>query len=217
MSVEKIFWQDPYLTELEARISGVSGNLVTLDRTIIFAFSGGQQSDEGSIGGHRVLAAEKRGREIYYSLEEGHGLKSGEAVRLCIDWPLRYRLMKLHFAAELVLELVYRNYNHPERIGANITADKARVDFYWEGSMASIIPDIQQKTDSLIAADHAVISAFSDEKAERRYWEIAGFAKVPCGGTHLRRSGEIGVVKLRRSNPGKGKERIEIFLESDQA
>lgn len=213
MGVDKVFWRDPYLRELEAKVAGVEGERVTLDRTIIFAFSGGQQSDEGSIGGRRVLLAEKRGRQIYYTLEPGHGLREGEAVRLEIDWPLRYRLMRLHFAAELVLETVYQAYGHPERIGANITADKARVDFYWEGNIDAIIPDVRSRVERLIADDLPITSDFSDAEAELRYWEIPGFAKVACGGTHPRSTGEIGRIRLKRNNPGKGKERIEVYLD----
>jgi Ser-tRNA(Ala) deacylase AlaX len=56
------------------------------------------------------------------------------------------------------------------------------------------------------------VSAFSDEAAERRYWEIAGFAQVACGGTHLKSTGEVGKLALKRKNVGKGKERIEIYL-----
>ena len=65
---------------------------------------------------------------------------------------------------------------------------------------------------ALIAADHPIVSAFSDEANQRRYWEIAGFARVPCGGTHLKRTGEIGAITLKRVNIGKGKERIEIRI-----
>ena len=64
----------------------------------------------------------------------------------------------------------------------------------------------------LVAADHAIISAFSDEANERRYWEIPDFSRVPCGGTHLRRTGEIGEIALKRKNIGKGKERIEVYV-----
>ena len=55
------------------------------------------------------------------------------------------------------------------------------------------------------------MSAFSDEAAELRYWEIPDLARVACGGTHLKRTGEIGKIELKRKNIGKGKERIEIF------
>ena len=44
-----------------------------------------------------------------------------------------------------------------------------------------------------------------------RYWEIEGFARVPCGGTHLKRTGEVGNIALKRKNIGKGKERIEVY------
>ncbi|HNE01040.1 MAG TPA: hypothetical protein PLQ18_04975, partial [Plasticicumulans sp.] len=47
---------------------------------------------------------------------------------------------------------------------------------------------------------------------ERRYWEVEGIARVACGGTHLRRTGEVGVLALKRRNVGKGKERVEILL-----
>lgn len=73
--VEKVFWSSPYLREIEAKITGAEGNVVTLDRTIIYPFSGGQESDEGTIGGYPVLKAEIIGGEIYYTLEKGYTLK----------------------------------------------------------------------------------------------------------------------------------------------
>lgn len=45
MTVNKVFWDNSYLTELEAKIMSVEGNIITLNQTIAFAFSGGQQSD----------------------------------------------------------------------------------------------------------------------------------------------------------------------------
>jgi len=48
----------------------------------------------------------------------------------------------------------------------------------------------------MIEADREIVSAYSDACAERRFWEIDGFARVPCGGTHLRRTGEIGALTL---------------------
>jgi Ser-tRNA(Ala) deacylase AlaX len=209
---QKKFWDDPYQTDLDTLVAEVAGDEVTLQETIFYAFSGGQESDTGSIGGREVLAARKVGSGIAYTLGEGHGLRPGAAVRVEIDWGRRYRLMRLHFAAELVLDLTYRRCAGIEKVGAHIAEDKARIDFIWPESLAPLLPAIQQDAADLIAADHPIISAFSDEAAGRRYWEIAGFARVPCGGTHLRRTGEVGAVELRRRNPGRGKERIEIAL-----
>ncbi len=212
MSVKKIFWTDPYQTELDATVTTVDEWGVTLDQTILFAFSGGQQSDDGSIGGFPVLEAKKDGMKIRYALPQGHGLIAGDPVHLILDWDKRYRLMRLHFATELVLEWVYGHCGHPEKIGANINVDKARVDFRWDGNISSVFPELVPAIRRLIEEDHAIVSAFSDEATETRYWEIEGFAKVPCGGTHPRRTGEIGPVILKRSNPGGGRERIEITL-----
>ena len=212
MACAKVFWQNPYLTALEAVVTHVNGDVITVDQTIIYAFSGGQQSDAGTIGGMPVLEAKKEGFEIYYTLPNGHGLRVGDKVQQRIDWEKRYKLMKLHFAAELILECVYQDYGHPEKVGANITEDKARVDFYWEGNITSIFPELLARVQTLIANDLMITSAFSDESNEIRYWEIEGFAKIPCGGTHIKRTSEIGAIRLKRNNIGGGKERIEILL-----
>jgi len=212
MPVHKLFWDDPYLSETEAVVTSVSGDVITLDRTIIYAFSGGQQSDSGTIGGYGVLEAKKDGLEILYTVPAGHALKPGDTVPVTIDWAKRYKLMRLHFAAEIVLELVYRNYNRPEKIGANITADKARVDFFWNGSIAETFGMLNQKIMELVDADLPIVSEFTDEARQQRHWRIEGFAEVPCVGTHPKKTGEVGSVRLKRNNIGGGKERIEIYL-----
>jgi alanyl-tRNA synthetase len=208
----KIFWEDPYLTQLETRITGVEDNDITVAETIFYAFSGGQESDHGTIGDHLVLDARTKGKEIVYTLENGHGLKPGDQVRMDIDWQRRYKLMRLHFAAEIVLELSYRKLADVQKIGAHIAQDKARIDFRWNGNISTVFPFIREGSLEMIKANKKIMSAFSDEEKEERYWEIPGFAKVPCGGTHLRTTGEIGRIELRRKNPGRGKERIEIYV-----
>jgi Ser-tRNA(Ala) deacylase AlaX len=208
----KLFWQDPYLIRLDTHVTRVGGNDVTAAETIFYAFSGGQESDSGTIAGKSVLKARKEGKEIFYTLEEGHGLEVGEAVTMTIDWERRYRLMRLHFAAELVLELAYQNLKGIEKIGAHISADKARVDFRWVENISGAIPRLEAAANHIVQEDRVIVSAYSGEAEERRYWEVAGFARVPCGGTHLKRTGEVGKVQLKRDNIGKGKERIEVLV-----
>lgn len=209
----KVFWEDPYLTYLETEIIGVEENTIELKETILYAFSGGQASDNGTINDNKVLDAFKEGNTIKYVLAADHGLKVGDKAYVKLDWDKRYRLMRLHFAAELVLEWVYQNYNHPVKIGANISEDKARVDFYWDGNINLIFPALNKALSELIEANLPIISAFEDEENQKRYWEILGFAKVPCGGTHIKSTGEVGKLKLKRNNIGGGKERIEILLD----
>jgi Ser-tRNA(Ala) deacylase AlaX len=210
----KLFWEDPYRTRLDTAVETVAGPIVTVAETIFYALSGGQESDHGTIGGRPVIEAQKHGPDILYTLADDHGLSAGDWVAMVIDWERRYRLMRLHFAAEIVLELVYRTLPGIEKIGAHIAADKARVDFAWDQNIAKLFPALQAEATALIDADRPIISAFSDEGAERRYWEVEGFARVPCGGTHLKRTGEVGAIALKRRNIGKGKERIEVVLGS---
>jgi len=209
---KKIFWEDPYKTSHQTFISAVDGCEVELESTIFFAFSGGQESDRGSIAGIPVVSARKDGLRIIYILPPDHRLQVGQSVQVEIDWDRRYRLMRLHFAAELVLELFYKELNSVTKIGAHIAQDKARIDFAWPESIASLLPAFSEMANEIISSNMDIRTDFDDILSERRYWEICGFSRVPCGGTHVRSTGEIGQIRLKRNNIGKGKERVDIFL-----
>ncbi len=208
---KKLFWEDPYQSSLDTIVDAVHGSSVFLRETIFYALSGGQESDTGTIGGYPVLEAKKSNLDIEYILAENHTLKPGDPVRVDIDWERRYRLMRLHFAAELILELAYQNIPGIEKIGAHISQDKARIDFHWQENISIHFPAMILKANALISRDLPIISTFFDEPNEKRYWEILGFARVSCGGTHLKKTGEVGPIALKRKNIGKGKERIEVF------
>src|SRR5260221_2428454 len=68
----KLFWADPYLTRLETRIVAVAGDEVTVAETIFYAFSGGQESDHGTLDRREVLAARKAGRQRFYQAAGRH-------------------------------------------------------------------------------------------------------------------------------------------------
>ena len=211
----KVFWEHPYATRHTTKVVSVNRGDITVDSTIFFAFSGGQESDMGTMDGQPVLKARKEGTAIIYTLPEGHDLEPGQTVEMVIDWTRRYRLMRLHFAAELVLELFRRRIPGIEKIGAHISQEKARIDFTFPRSVSPLLQEISDEANRIIREDLEVRSIFMDENKELRCWEIDGFARVPCGGTHLRRTGEIGSIRLKRDNIGRGKERVEIYLERD--
>jgi len=209
---KKQFWVDPYQTELTTTISKLDGSQVELAETIFYAESGGQESDAGTIGGHQVAKAEKKGKLIIYTLEVVPDFRLGQTVDVKIDWSRRYNLMRLHFAAEVILELFYKAIPNLEKMGAHISEAKSRIDFELLESISSMLPEIQVQAQSLIDADLPIEKDFSDEQEERRYWKLDDFAQVSCGGTHINRTSEVGQIKLKRKNVGKGKERVEIYL-----
>ena len=79
-------------------------------------------------------------------------------------------------------------------------------------SIAPLLSKFAEDANHIINSNLEIRTGFEDEPNERRYWEIEGFSGVSCGGTHVRRTGEIGPVRLKRNNIGKGKERVEIIL-----
>ena len=212
MMTKKIFWDNPYITELNTVVETVCDNQITLRETIFYAFSGGQESDSGTIDHYPVLEAKKEGKQIYYTLSNDHQLKQGDDVLIKIDWARRYQLMRLHFAAEVILELVYQRIPNIKKVGAHIAQDKARIDFQWKDNMSPLLESLQTAAQDIVNADELIVSAFSDELNERRYWKINAFSQVACGGTHIRRTSEIGQIRLKRRNRGQGIERIEIYV-----
>ena len=211
--MEKVFWENSYQRTLETRVSKVLGNEVLFEKTIAYSFSGGQESDKAFIDDVEVLSSRKEGNLIYYQMPEGHAFLEGQNVLMTIDWERRLKLMRLHFAAELILEIVTRKF-HFEKVGAHISELKSRIDFICDYNISSSFDDILAEYNSIIERDLKIETGFNDVSTQRRFWKIEGFAEVPCGGTHVKSTGEVGFVTLKRSHPGKSIERIEIKLAS---
>ena len=76
--------------------------------------------------------------------------------------------MRLHFAAELILELVYREIEGVEKIGAHISPDKARIDFHLDRNISCLFPSLVSQVRTLVDRDLEIESAFSDESGQRR-------------------------------------------------
>lgn len=214
--MKKIFWNNPYQHTLLTRVESVNGNELIFTETIAYSFAGGQESDKAFINGIPILNSRMEGNLIYYTLPENHNLHVGNTVTMTIDWPRRSRLMRLHFTAELILEIVTQKY-HLEKVGAHISETKARIDFKSDANISTHFNDILAVYNDIIKKDLPILKDYSDVTTQRRFWKIEGFAQVPCGGTHVNSTADVGFVTLKRDRPGKGIERIEIRLVDDSA
>jgi len=208
---EKLFWQDPYLKECDAVVQNIQVRDVVLDKTILFAFSGGQASDQGTIGGVPIYNALKSEEDIIYTLDSDPTFKEGDTVKVVLDWDNRYKLMRLHTAAHIVYYIFQELSGKSKLIGSNITVEKSRIDYEMQESVADYFEKIQAKLDEIVAQDLEVNIYDDPEEAGKRWWELLDW-KMPCGGTHVKKTGEIGKIRLKRKNIGAGKERIEIML-----
>lgn len=211
INVRKLFWDNPYQTQLSTKIASIAGNKILFEETIIYSFAGGQESDKAWINGVPVISSVREGNLIYYILPDDHIFAEGDSVTMTIDWLRRHRLMRLHFAAELILEIVTQQYKF-EKIGAHISESKSRIDFIADINVSTVFEEILNLYNQIISKNLPIETGYSDIENQRRYWKIECFAQVPCGGTHVKSTGEVGFVTLKRERPGKSIERIEIRL-----
>ena len=213
---QKLFWKDPYQTVCEATITEINGKKVKLNQTIFYAFSGGQESDEGTIAGIKVITATKQGDkesiiDIEYELEQEPSFSVGDAVEVQINEERRKKLMKLHSAAHIVYYFVIEKLGPLKVVGSNITSEKARMDFLYEKPISELLLEIEVKVNHFLQEKHEILRK-QDEKNHDLWWWMCGSWKMPCGGTHVKNTKEIGRLQLKRRNLGAGKERIEMLL-----
>jgi misacylated tRNA(Ala) deacylase len=235
MTTELLFRDDAYLRTATARVLAVGERGIELDRTIFYPQGGGQAGDTGTllrVNGERVAVTDTRkgdGPErVLHILAAGAPLlQAGEALALEIDWPRRYRLMRLHTALHLMSCVITAPVT-----GGNIVPDKARLDFDIELNQLNA-ERIEHETNALIAAGAAtetvwITDAELDAQPELvktmsvqpprgagrvRLLRIPGIDLQPCGGTHVANIAEIeGIRVLKIRSEGKHNKRVEIAL-----
>jgi misacylated tRNA(Ala) deacylase len=230
---EALFREDAYLADCTATAVAINDGAVVLDRTIFYPMGGGQPGDTGSLswdGGRAEVVDTRYGDDgaIRHVLADGASPPAvGTAVSARLDWDRRYRHMRMHTALHLLGAVLRYGVT-----GGNITAQRSRLDF-----------DVQQGVDKdavtealaeLVASDHAIDCRWiSDEELDAqpelvrtmsvkpprgagrvRLLEIAGVDLQPCGGTHLRSTGEVGAVRVSKvEKKGRHNRRVHIVLD----
>ena len=235
MTTELLFREDAYLRTAIARVLAVSERGIELDRTLFYPQGGGQAGDSGKLlraPGEALTIIDTRKGEtpdrVLHVPAPGSPLpQPGETVTLEIDWPRRYRLMRLHTALHLLSCVITAPVT-----GGNIAPDKARLDFDIDLSELNA-ERIERETNALIGAGAAtetvwITDAELDAQPELvktmsvqpprgagrvRLLRIPGIDLQPCGGTHVAGIAEIeGIRVLKIRSEGKRNKRVEIAL-----
>jgi len=208
----RLYDEDPYLKEVRAKVVHVDGTVVQLDRTVFHPEGGGQVGDTGFISGSRVVDAQKTNGEILHILESPPSFAVGDEVEAVIDWDRRYRIMRLHSAVHIMEHFLWEHVGHIERLGSRVDESKDRADYAYEGRLpAEELKKAQDDTNAFLAEGHEIEILSDPERPGIRIWRCDP-VEMPCGGTHVRNTSEIGAVKLKRKNPGRGTERVETSL-----
>jgi len=216
MDTALLFWENPYMKEFEAKVISVNGREVVLDRTCFFPQGGGQVGDTGFLNESRVVDTRKdESYNITHFLEKEAPFKVGEVVKGRIDWERRYKIMRLHSAAHVVYYLLIEMFGDKCKLASSgiVNEKKDITDYLTDSFERNKLAVVEGKANELIKKDGEIRTWSDGQRPNYRYWEIDGFPKMPCGGTHPKSLKEIGKIKVERGKkPGAGKERVEITL-----
>ena len=232
---EKTFYQDSYQKTHSSRVVDVHDNAVVLESTIFYPLGGGQPGDTGKL----VIAdreyqvtdtrfAEDRTRILHYlDANDLSDIQPGFEAHLELDWQRRHRHMRMHTSMHLMCHLV-----PAQATGGSIGETESRIDFDLQGIQVDK-EELTRRINELIQQDIPLtIGAITDDELDAkpelvrtmsvqpprgqgtvRTISIEGIDFQPCGGTHVKSTGEIGEISIGKiKNKGKQNKRISLTL-----
>ncbi len=210
MKTAKLYYDDAFLREFEAEVVSCGetdgGFAVVLDRTAFFPEEGGQTADTGTLGGVRVLDVRERDGVIVH-LTDGP-LSPGNTVAGALDWAERFRKMQNHTAEHIVSGLAHARYGC-DNVGFHLGADGCTFDLNIELTRPQL-DELEDAANAVVWDDRAVTARFPtpdelkslDYRAKLALTEgvrivtVEGVDNCACCAPHVRRTGQLGAVKL---------------------
>jgi misacylated tRNA(Ala) deacylase len=235
-----LFREQPYLTSCDAKIVAVvegDSPAVVLDQTVFYPMGGGQPGDRGWLrladGGALEIQDTRKGDgpgDVHHIPAPGSPLPAvGTAVTAEIDWTRRHRLMRMHSALHILCALIEGDVT-----GGQIGDGKGRLDFNLpdtridkeklEADLNRLVAEdyplsADWITDEELLANPELVRTMSVkppmDSGRVRLIRIDGVDLQPCGGTHVRSTGEIGRLRVGKiENKGRQNRRVNLLLET---
>jgi alanyl-tRNA synthetase len=211
---KRLFWEDPYIKQFKTSVKEIGEGYVVLEESCFYPESGGQVGDTGFIDSSRVIDTKLANNTIHHILAEPPQFSAGQEVECKIDWDRRYRIMKLHSAAHLAYYALVDLYGKPKVIGSHVTDTEARVDLQYFGPFD--LDKFGTRLNDVISRNLDIKTWTKPSDPNFRYWKVGTCPEMPCGGTHVRNTKEIGPVGIRRKSLGKQGMRIYLVLEKSE-
>ena len=231
MTSIEIFRSDSYLSSIEATVVAVLEEGLILDKTVFYPEGGGQPGDIGRIANNiyeaDVTNTIKSTDGILHLIDNKPGsISEGDNVTIDIDWERRYALMRMHTALHILCSVVDGAVT-----GGSVGTKKSRLDFDIPGERLDK-EILTQQLMEIVDRNYPVISSWiNDQELQRNPGLIrtmsvkppTGTGQVrmirigddidfqPCGGTHVKSTGEIGKIKISKiENKGRQNRRINL-------
>jgi len=220
-----MYHEDPGLAAFDAAVtsSREAGDGVwdvILDRTAFYPTGGGQPHDLGRLGGHEVIEVREEGEAIVHSVRgnPGPGPVRGE-----VDWERRLDHRQQH-TGQHILSRAFVDLCGADTVGFHLGRERCSIDLD-HGDLTEADLDAAEALANRIVLDDAPVTvSLHDDPAElpddiRREFAGTGTVRLvrigtfdvnPCCGTHCERSGQVGPIKILRSERNKGGERVEF-------
>ena len=221
MSTRRLYYEDSFLKDFNARIvhcevlppdlaAGITGTAwgLLLDRTAFYPTSGGQPHDLGKIGDANVLDVRDEGEEILHVVDRH---PADPEVDCCIHWPRRFDHMQQHTGQHLLSAMFQERYGRPT-VSFHLGGEICTIDLRGPEPTEEILEGAGRAANQVIFENRAVTIRYGtadqladlgvrkevDREGILRAIEIEGVELQPCGGTHVKSTGQIGMVLTRR-------------------
>ena len=210
MKTKKLYYEDCHLREFDAVVTGCDksekGYLVTLDATAFYPEGGGQACDLGILGNASVLDVREQGDLVRHLCDAP--LEIGRQVRGVIDWQRRFDQMQQHSGEHILSGLIHQKFGY-HNVGFHVGKEAMEVDFdgpiTWEE-----LCELERQANEAVWQDLPIhwdypapevlpTIAYRSKKAldwPVRIVTVPGYDTCACCGVHVKRTGEIGLIKV---------------------
>jgi alanyl-tRNA synthetase len=233
MTTRRLYYDDAFEKEFTARVlhcelvppdvnSGITAQVfgLVLDRTAFYPSSGGQPNDLGKLGDVNVLDVRDEGDEIIHVVERR---PESPDVLGSINWPRRFDHMQQHTGQHLLSAMFQERFGRPT-VSFHLGAEFSTIDLRGPEPSDEILEGAERAANTVIFEDRSVTVRYGTaedlaklgvrKKVERagilRAIEIEGADLQPCGGTHVRSTGQIGTLLVRRCTKMRQDWRVEF-------
>jgi alanyl-tRNA synthetase len=218
---ERLYYDDSYLRLFTARAieCAPDGSAVYLDRTAFYPTSGGQPCDLGSIAGVSVREVVDEGGRIAHAMA---GPLSAGPVECAIEWGRRFDHMQQHTGQHL-LSAVFEEQFHLRTVSFHLGEESSTIDLEGGAVDARIAAAAEARANEIVWENRPVAIAYeraedaqslrkpSDREGTLRIVSIERLDRSACGGTHVRSTGEIGAVLVRKLEKVRQTVRVEFL------
>jgi alanyl-tRNA synthetase len=219
---DRLYYRDAYLTTFASRVTKIDGLRVFLDKSAFYPTSGGQLFDLGTLDGSKVVDVIDEEAGVAHVFSAPPTFAVGAEVKGTVDWTRRFDHMQQHTGQHL-LSALFEDMAGAKTASVHFGDESSTIDIEIEGLSKEKAMKIEARANEVVAENRPVTVSFedaataqglrkaSDRSGELRIVTIGDLDRSACGGTHVRATGEIGAVLLRKLEKYKKQTRVEFL------